>query len=148
MLGRITFLLIKLRILQPNKKILNGWTRNSDAKKLRFILKYGDYKTRPIAAIALADIDDKSSIPLLLESIDDRIHHVSITALNALEQLDTEKETSKIITRKRFYWTELLTKKANTQKKKRGKANIYKWERSSKKTFDMVKERLKRPIRW
>ncbi len=146
MLGRITFILIKLKLLQPNKKILNGWTRKFDAKKLRYVLINGNYKIRPLAAQALADINDTTAIPLLLNSINDNIYNVSISALSALDDLDTNLETDRLINRKRFYWTNILNRKANKPKKKYGKANIYRWERKTKKNFEMVKERLKRPI--
>ncbi|MCA0151695.1 HEAT repeat domain-containing protein [Winogradskyella vincentii] len=143
----ISFLLIKLKWLKPNQNTINRWKYNNESEKLRFILQHGNYKTRPLAATALAEINDRSSIPLLLLAIHDNIHHVSIAALNALEILDVDMETSKIINRKRFHWVKLFNDKKNKSPKPKKKSNIYRWERASKKSFDLVKERLNRPIR-
>ncbi|WP_411893652.1 HEAT repeat domain-containing protein [Winogradskyella sp. A2] len=147
MLRPLTLLLIKFKWLKPNLNTINRWKYNHDVEKLRFVLQNGSYKTRPLAANALAEINDRSSIPFLLVAIHDNIHHVSIAALNALELLDDENETTRIVTRKRFHWAKLLNEKMNKPSKEKTKTNIYRWERTSKKNFEMVKERLKRPIR-
>lgn len=143
----ITFLLIRLNWLTPSQSLIARFQRNNDSEILQYLLRNGSYKTRPIAATALADMEDHTSIPLLLEAIHDNIHHVSIVALNALEYLDGAKETKRIVNRKRFHWVKLFNDKSNAPKKPKAKSNIYRWERASKKSFEMVKERLKRPIR-
>ena len=143
----ITFLLIRLNWLTPSQSLIERFQHNNDSEILQCLLRNGSYKTRPIAAKALADIEDHTSIPLLLEAIHDNIHHVSIDALNALECLDVAKETKRIVNRKRFHWAKLFNNKSKESKKPKAKSNIYRWERASKKSFEMVKDRLKRPIR-
>ena len=147
LLSNVRYILFRLNVLKPSEDTINLWTYNKDSRKLKYILQNGDFKTRALAANALSFIGDYSAIPLLLNSIDDKIQNVSIAALNALEDLDNNKKTITLIYKKRFEWLKLSREKENRKVKKR-KRNIYKWERSSKKSFEMVKERLKRPIRW
>ncbi len=146
LLSHVRYLLFKLNVLQPSQDTINLWTNNKDSIKLKYVLQNGNYKTRVLAANALSFIRDYSAIPLLLNIIDDKIQNVSIAALNALEDLDTNKKTITLIYKKRFEWLKLNREKKNRKVKKR-KNNIYRWERTSKKNFEMVKERLKRPIR-
>ena len=143
LLSHVKYLLFKLNVLLPSQDTINLWTNNKDSIKLKYVLQNGNYKTRVIAANALSFIRDYSAIPLLLNSIDDKIHNVSIAAL---EDLDTNKKTITLIYKKRFEWLKLNREKKNRKVKKR-KNNIYRWERTSKKNFEMVKELLKRPIR-
>lgn len=80
--------------------------------------------------------------------MNDKIQNVSIAALNALETLGCEDELVISITRKRFNWVKEIREKKEKQSGQRDKKhNIYRWERTSKKNFEMVKERLKRPTR-
>ncbi|WP_422107581.1 HEAT repeat domain-containing protein [Winogradskyella sp.] len=96
----------------------------------------------------MEQVGQASSVPILLGAIDDNIHKVSIAALNALEAIGYDEELIISITRKRFHWVEkICSKEAKQKEKTEKKYNIYRWERSSKKSFEMVKERLKRPIR-
>ena len=89
-----------------------------------------------------------SSIPVLFEAINDKIQNVSIAALNALESIGCEDELGFTIIKKRFNW---LKEKRESDKKREAnkgkKYKIYRWERASKKSFDRVKEQLKRPMR-
>ena len=107
LLSHVKYLLFKLNVLLPSQDTINLWTNNKDSIKLKYVLQNGNYKTRVLAANALSFIRDYSAIPLLLNSIDDKIHNVSIAALNALEDLDTNKKTITLIYKKRFEWLKL-----------------------------------------
>ncbi|MCB0433537.1 MAG: HEAT repeat domain-containing protein, partial [Mangrovimonas sp.] len=108
----------------------------------------GNYRTRRLAAQALELIGDESSVPYLLKAMNDKVQNVSIAALNALEAINVNDELTLSIIKKRFDWVrELREKKEKFDASKGQKSNIYKWERTTKKNFEMVKERLKRPIR-
>lgn len=142
------YLLFKLKLIQPSERLISLWKDAFAIKKLEYALTNGNYKTRQLAAEALGIVGDVSSIPLLINASNDSIHKVSIAALNALEAIGYDEQLVISITEKRFRWFKSIQQKeAQSKKKKERKYNIYKWERSSKKSFEMVKERLKRPIR-
>lgn len=143
-----TYLLFKMKLIQPSERTIIDWRDTYSVDKLEYVLKHGNYKTRQLAAEALELVGRPSSIPTLMHAINDNIQNVSIAALNALETLGCNDELIISITRKRFNWVKELRDKEDKQKsKKPRKHNIYRWERASKKSFEMVKERLKRPIR-
>jgi hypothetical protein len=143
-----SYLLFKLKVIQPSERMIGLWQNAFAINKLEYALINGNYKTRQLAAEALEIVGEASSIPLLIKASNDRIHKVSIAALNALEAIGYNDQLIISITHKRFKWFESIQRKEEQLKeKKQRKYNIYKWERSSKKSFEMVKERLKRPIR-
>ena len=148
MFYQISYWFFKLKLSQPSENAINYWIDTNAVNKLEYALIHGNYKTRQLAAEALEFVGQPSSIPVLLVAIDDKIQNVSIAALNTLERLGTKDELIKSIIKKRFNWVKNLRDKEERQKSaKVKKHNIYRWERTSKKSFEMVKERLKRPIR-
>lgn len=144
----LTYLFFKMKLIQPSKDAIMYWMHTKAINKLEYALTHGNYKTRQFAAEALEQVGNSSSIPVLLNAINDKIHKVSIAALNALETLGHNEELIIAITKRRFKWfKDIGIKDAKQHTKKEQKYNIYRWERTSKKNFEMVKERLKRPIR-
>ena len=148
MFYQFSYWLFKMKLSQPSENTINYWINTNSVDKLEYALTHGNYKTRQLAAEALGYVGQPSSIPVLLMAIDDKIKNVSIAALNTLEHLQDSDELIKSIVRKRFNWVKILRDKEEKQKSRKAKKqNIYRWDRASKKSFDMVKERLKRPIR-
>ena len=148
MLYQFTYMLFKLKLIQPSENIILFWVETNDVSKLEYALKHGDYKTRKHAAEGLEHVGKPSSIPVLLNAINDKIQNVSIAALNALEALGCSDDLVISITRKRFNWVkEIRDKEERRNVKKDKKHNIYRWKRASKQSFDRVKEQLKKPIR-
>ncbi|WP_273288867.1 HEAT repeat domain-containing protein [Winogradskyella sp.] len=148
MQNSFSYLLFRLKLVQPSKNIILSWMHANAVDKLEYALKHGNYKTRQLAAEALEHVGRPSSVPILLHAMNDKIQNVSIAALNALESLGCNDELVISITRKRFNWVKEIREKKEKQSGQRDKKhNIYRWERKSKKNFEMVKERLKRPIR-
>ena len=148
MFHQITYLLFKLNLVQPSERTIRFWMHTDEIEKLEYVLKHGNYKTRQLAAEALGVTGYTSSIPVLFEAINDKIQNVSIAALNALESIGCEDELGFTIIKKRFNW---LKEKRESDKKREAnkgkKYKIYRWERASKKSFDRVKEQLRRPMR-
>lgn len=148
MLHQITYLFFKLNLVQPSEKTIFYWMDTRDVEKLEYALKHGNYNTRKLAAEALEHAGKSSSVPVLLHAINDKVQNVSIAALNALEALCCNDELVISITRKRFNWVkEIRDKKEKREANKGKKHKIYRWEHASKKSFDRVKEQLKRPMR-
>jgi len=148
MFYQFSYWLLKMKLSQPSEKVINYWVGTNSVNKLEYALTHGNYKTRQLAAEALELVGQPSSIPVLLIAIDDKIQNVSIAALNALEALGCGEDLIISITRKRFNWVKEIREKEEKQNNaKTKKHSIYRWERASKKSFEMVKERLKRPIR-
>jgi len=148
MLHNITYLLFKLKVLQPSENTINFWMDTKDVPKLEYALKHGNYNTRKLAANALEHAGACSSVPVLLHAINDKVQNVSIAALNALEALGCGDDLVISITKKRFNWVKELRDKEAKQETNKGKTyNIYRWERASKKSFERVKAQLKRPMR-
>ena len=148
MLHHIKYLLLKFNITQPSDNDIYDWMQYNYVNRIEYALEHGNYKTRKLAAEALGNLGAHSSIPVLFRSIDDKVQNVSIAALNALEQIGCKDELGATLIKKRFDWVrEHRDKKAKQEANKGKKYNIYRWERASKKSFERVKEQLKKPIR-
>ncbi len=148
MFYHIIYILFKLKLIQLSEKSIIYWTQQHQVEKLEYALKHGNYKTRIRAAEALEIIGQPSSIPVLISAINDKVQNVSIAVLNALDRIKSTPELNTIIIKKRFNWVQKNrenTEKINANKNK--KYSIYRWERTSKKSFERVKEQLKRPMR-
>lgn len=145
---QIVYILFKMKMIQPSEKHLLFWMENDEIGKIEYALEHGNYKTRKLAAEIIEKNGKPCSIPALLKCMNDKVKNVSIAALNALEKLSSNDELIKVIIKKRFNWAKQIrdnNKKQNSNYDKKHK--IYKWQRTSKKSFELVKERLKRPIR-
>ncbi|WP_231850174.1 HEAT repeat domain-containing protein [Winogradskyella sp. PG-2] len=143
-----TYTLFKMKLIQPSEDTIMDWRVTKAIDKIEYALIHGDYRTRQLAAEALEHVGRPSSIPVLLNAMNDKIQKVSIAALNALEALGCTNDLVISITRKRFNWVKEIRDKEEKQRvKKERKYTIHRWERASKKSFELVKERLKRPIR-
>jgi Na+/phosphate symporter len=137
-----------MKLTQPSEDTITDWKDVYAINKLEYTLVHGNYKTRQLAAEALEQVGRPSSIPILLNAMNDKIQKVSIAALNALEALGCNDDLVISITRKRFNWVKELRDKEEKRKvKKDKKHNIYRWKRASKESFDRVKEQLKKPMR-
>lgn len=148
MLYQITYILFKLKLIQPSESAIHFWMQNNHVEKLEYALKHGNYKTRRLAAEALEYVGKPSSIPVLLDAISDKVQNVSIAALNALENIGYEDEVIKTVIKKRFLWATQVREATSKREANKGKKyKIYRWERASKKSFERVKEQLKRPMR-
>ncbi len=148
MLQGIKYILVKLKLIQPSERDIKIWTLTEQVRRIEYVLEHGNYKTRKLAAEALGETGYKSSIPILFKTINDKVHNVSIAALNALEMIGYDDELGAIIIKKRFNWLKnKREKEAKFEANKDKKYRIYRWERASKKSFDRVKEQLKRPMR-
>ena len=79
-----TFLLFKLKVIEPSERMIDLWKDTFAINKLEYALINGNYKTRQLAAEALEIIGEASSNPLLIKASNEPIHKVSIAALNAL----------------------------------------------------------------
>lgn len=148
MLHSFTYSLFKLKLIQPSERAINFWMTNEDTVKLEYVLAHGNYKTRKLAAEALEHIAKPCSIPALLKCINDKVHNVSIACLNALERISPNDELIKTVVKKRFNWVKDIGERRAKQEANKGKKyTIYRWERASKKSFERVKEQLKRRMR-
>ncbi len=148
MLYNISYILFKLKIIQPSANAIDFWMDTKDVLKLEYALKHGNYNTRKLAAEALEHAGQCSSVPVLLHAMNDKVQNVSIAALNTLEALGCSDDLVISITKKRFNWVKNLRDKEAKQEANKGKKyNIYRWERASKRSFERVKEQLKKPMR-
>lgn len=148
MLDQFTYTFFRLKFVEPSERTFIYWIDTCAVGKIEYALIHGNYKTRQLAAEALEQVGKPSSIPLLLKAMNDKIQKVSIAALNALETLGCKDDLMISITRKHFNWVKDIRNKEEEQKNKKPiKYNIYRWERASKKSFDLVKAQLNKPIR-
>ena len=142
----VPFILLKSKIFPVRKKHVQVWSKKGDLDKIHWALKHGNYSVRGIAARSVERIGCHTSIPHLIEAINEKVYVVAIHILNALESIDIELNHTSLIYKKRFKWAKIKYK-MNQKRHTKRKYNIYRWERTSKKNFELVKERLKRPIR-
>ncbi|MDP5157032.1 MAG: HEAT repeat domain-containing protein [Flaviramulus sp.] len=148
MFYKIIFLIFKLKFIQPSERAINYLMHNEEVEKLEYTLRFGNYKNRKLSAEALGVIGKPSSIPVLINVMNDKVQNVSMAVLNALETLEDNDELVKTIVNKRFNWLKLVTdSKVKYEVNKNKKYKIYRWERASKKSFDRAKEQLKKPMR-
>ena len=140
--------MFKLKLVQPSESAIHFWMTQEDTDKLEYVLTHGNYKSRKLAAEALEQIAKPCSIPALLKCINDKVQNVSVACLNALERICPNDELIKTVVSKRFKWAnDVREKRAKFEANKHVKHTIYRWRRTSKESFDRVKEQLKKPIR-
>ena len=144
----IKYILFKLKLRSLSEADILQLEANTHVDKLEYALANGNYKVRRLAAEALGYVGQASSIPYLFTAIEDKVHNVSLAALDALDRLDDKKELKPLIVGKRFQWMKSISEKEAKFEANRGKKyKIYRWERTSKKNFEIVKEQLKKRMR-
>ncbi|WP_367892731.1 HEAT repeat domain-containing protein [Flavivirga aquimarina] len=79
---------------------MQKWVAIKQVKRIEYVLKHGNYNTRKLAAQALGEISYTSSTPILFKTIDDKVHNVSIAALNSLEKIGCPDELGVTIIKK------------------------------------------------
>jgi HEAT repeat protein len=148
MLLFIKYILFKFKLRSLSEADILHLEANNYVDRLEYALANGNFKVRKLAAEALGHVGQASSIPYLFIAIQDKVHNVSLAALDALDKLDDNKELKPLIVSKRFQWMKSINEKEAAFEANRGKKyKIYRWERTSKKNFEIVKEQLKKRIR-
>ena len=135
---------LKLRSLSENDILLLEANKHID--KLEYALTNGNYKVRKLSAQALGHVGQASSIPYLFIAIQDKVHNVSLAALDALDRLDDNKELKPLIVGKRFEWMKSINEKEAKFEANRGKKyKTYKWKRKYNNVSEKVKATIKIP---
>jgi len=127
-------------------KIVFLWVKFSNIEKLIFCLNYSNARIRQLAARGLGGIKGPTTLVFLLKAINDPVEFVSLEAIAVIENLKIEnKELTQLLENKRVAWREvkLAIRKHNRSRRSIG---TYDWERPSKKSLDLLREQLKKPI--
>ncbi len=144
----LTKILSSVGLILLTPKRVDRWTKKRNIDKLEYAVKHGLFNIRKKAVEGLGKIGTEDCIPILKTALDDKIEIVSMTAINMLEKNALTKGLETIIENKRDYWSKRNLEEAQKLKNKRVKLiNQRHWKRTSKETFENLKERLKRPIR-
>lgn len=134
-----------IQILTPQ---IENWKSNQQVDNLELALKVGDFKIRKQAIEALIDLNSQGSIPLILNAIDDKIPLVSMAAIEVINRLGVDQEIENRIKAKLEYWNQKseveLEKRKNFTIRK--KPEIRHNERTSKITYENMKEMIKKPM--
>ena len=144
-------ILIQKGILYLNKQQIENWISNGQIVNLEFALQIGNFKIRQQVLAALGELKSETSTELIVKSIDDKVKIVSlaaIAALAALEQIGSNSEAKKVINKKIEYWKEKdrIEKERRKNFTHRTNSDIPSWERTSKETYENMKEMIKKPM--
>lgn len=127
---------------------VNKWISKRKIDKLEYALRYGLYNVRKRAIKGLGELNSEKSMPLLIDSLNDKIKIVSFEAMEAIEKIGLTKELEKLIIAKKAYWKEkeLIENEAAKNRKKRKIRDIPKWDRPSGQTRENVRKALQKPM--
>lgn len=144
-MNKFTEILIRLGILKLSTDRIEQWAAKGCIDAIEFSLEHGMFSVREKAALELGKLKSKSSVPVLVQAMDDNIKIVSLAAMSAIEAIDSAGDFRDKIEAKRAYWAKLEVQKKQ-KKSKRKAPSTRKWERKSKQTFDNMKQMLKKPM--
>lgn len=119
------------------------WIRKGDISFLEYAAQNGLHNIRRDAIIGLGILNSKDSESILTDAIDDSYRSVSLAAIDALKNMNRTPELNQRMEEKEKYWAERTIKNKPAEK---WKSKMPKWERNSKKTFENVKELLRKPV--
>lgn len=112
---------------------------------IEFALQNGLYDVRKASAEYLGENDCGSAIPLLVKALDDEVQVVSESVMKALESLSDSEEIKAKIESKKEFWV----KRAEEAESKLVTEKLYQRERKerpSKKTYENIKQMLRKPM--
>ncbi len=138
-------ILFHMGLLTLNQKWLDKQISKNNVDALHFALVHGLYDIRLKAAEHLGTLREQASAPFLKAAIDDEVQLVSEAAMHALELIGCSAEIQSEIETKRRYW---LTR-SEQAKNKKPREKTYtpnRKERPSKKSFENLKNMLKKPM--
>ena len=139
-------LLYSAKILRLSLHKVRKWKESRNVSRLEYALKHGQYDVREEAVKALAEL---GSVSGLREAIDDPVKRVSFAAMQALEQWEPAPDVQQAIESKKAYWAKKdrwQQQKLERLKQKKKTGDILKWDRTSTKTLDNLKQMLKKPM--
>ena len=144
-MNKLKKILFQHHILEFNTNLIEQWKDKLQISNLEFALQNGNFKIREQVLIALGKLKSVSSTELIIENIDDKVEIVSLAAINALNEIGTNSKINNIIEDKLNYWEkkkilEIERRENNSHHKS---SEILKWERTSKKTYENMKEMIK-----
>ena len=147
-MNTLTKILFQNSVLKLNEKQIENWISNRKIENLEFALKNGNFRIRKRVLDALGELKSQTSIELIIDKIDDKVKIVSLSAISALEKIGINSETKKLINNKIEFWKEKDIKEVEKRINftNRNNYEIPYWERTSKKTYENMKEMIKKPM--
>lgn len=147
-MNKLTRILFSIGLLNLTLSKVDRWKNRRSTDRLEYVVQHGVYNVRERAIQALGELESRTSIPLLIDALDDRVRTVAIAAANALKRLGTTTEVDQKIAETMKMWTrrqqERSTRLENSLKNKGNSAA--RWDRPSRKTLENVKEMLRKPM--
>lgn len=144
MLLFIKYILFKFKLRSLSEADILHLEANNYVDRLEYALANGNFKVRKLAAEALGHVGQASSIPYLFIAIQDKVHNVSLAALDALDRLDDNKELKPLIVGKRFQWMKSINEKEAAFETNRSKKyKIHKWKRKYANVSEKVRATIK-----
>lgn len=145
-MNKINNIIFKLRLLRLSVRRVNRWIQNRRIDLLEYALKNGMFDVRKRAVEGLLELESTSSLPLLVDAIDDKIMVVSLAAMDAIEILDVTGSHQMRILGKRAYWVERERLEHETAARKISPYEIHKWNRPSGQTRENLRKMLQKPM--
>jgi hypothetical protein len=143
----LTKILLDLRLIRFTANRLKNWRIEGNIELLDYALKQGSYDIRKIAIHEIVNLESSDAYDLLINTINDRIRIVSLTAIESLKKIGIKPEHSRMIEQKINYWKyKEIEEQENLKKRNANQKNEVHWERKSNETFENVKQMLKRPM--
>jgi len=141
-------ILLASGLMRMNAKRMQEWSKEKNIESLEYALKQGLFKTRIAALEGLENIGTVECLALIEKEIDDLVSAVSLKAIKLLEIHKPSSRLIKKMEEKKAYWeNEHKIHYEHLMDPEKKSDSVPRWERSSKASFEAVKERLKRPLR-
>lgn len=139
-------LLVKSGLMQMSHEWLNRQFVRKDIGAIEFALENGLYDIREQAAHYLGELKSENSRFLLVQTIHDPVPAVSEAAVKALEEIGMGETINELIASKRSYWKQYKKEIVTENRSSESKYVPEPRDRPSRKSFENLKQMLRKPM--
>lgn len=140
--------LLKMGLVDLNVHQMEKLMHESNSEMIIWAFRNGRYDVRNRAVNYFGKNESDDAVPMLQEAVDDEVDVVSLNAMVQLEKLSNDPVILNQIERKREYWRTENAHREKRRNRSHKKQSVFSEpkERGSKKTFDNVRNMLKKPM--
>lgn len=141
-------ILFSFGLIKLTTKRVENWIAKRKVSELKYALTNGSFAVRKRAIEGLGELKSFSSLPLIIEKLNDSVKIVAFASIKAIEKLGLTIELKEKIETTKKIWLEkeLKEKKASENFFIHKGLSEYNWERRSKETLENVRQMLKKPM--
>lgn len=138
-----------LKLIKPNRKRIRRWAAHGEVIALGKVMKRGSFAARRDVLVSIRDFHVEGAYHLVKKALNDSVGVVALTSCDVLENGEIDAGLRNEIARIRTCWKEKLRQqRVNFKKSASGSGVLWteRHQRPSNKSFENVKQMLKKPM--